>query len=556
MKDAKEGLSEKLQILIDINQHIAGSLDEQEVLQESLELEKEIVDAETGSILLLDDSGEYLNFTVALGDSGSVLEEHRLKVGEGIAGHVAETKRPVLIEDAETDERFADYFDDETGFDTQTLLCVPILVGDKLLGVAEVINKTDGTAFDYEDLVLFSAFAGQLAVALENARLHEEVLSQEKMRKEIQTARKVQQSYIPDQFPPAEGLQFGAELRSAKTVSGDFYDGFELPDGRVAFLLGDVSGKGMPAAIYACRLITDLRTRLEHGYSISELFNRLNDRLYETSTQGMFVTLLLFLIDSSKNKVEVGNAGHLPFFVLSPEAISAKKQGDNPPLGVTPGGEFSSYDLSLNRNETILAFTDGVTEAKNPDGEMLGMDRARGFFNDTILPPDLLVNKLQLDVEGFCDTADQSDDITVTSFGDPDQNDHFEFEIRAHTRYLGLVRQAIDELLSRRDVDEETLNNVKVGIGEAVNNIIEHTYHNKKSGRIVLTMYLDDSTFHCDLRDFGEPVDPEDLKVCEPNSEEVSPGGLGLHLMHNFFERCAYDSEVTDGNKLIMEKDL
>ncbi len=169
IQDATTAKLEKLQR---INSTVAATLDIGEVLKRSLELERDVVDAETGSILLLDPTGEYLEFAVALGDAENILKNHRIKVGEGISGYVAKNRSPILIRDVKCDERFLAYFDSKTGFQTRTVLCVPIMAQESLIGVAQAINRTDGNAFTEDDLVLFSAFAGTLGVAIQNARMH------------------------------------------------------------------------------------------------------------------------------------------------------------------------------------------------------------------------------------------------------------------------------------------------------------------------------------------------------------------------------------------------
>lgn len=542
--------------MTDINREIAGCLDESEVLRRSLNLETDIVDAETGSILLLDDSGEYLHFAVSLGDHETLLKEHRIEVGEGIAGRVAERGEPLLIKDADADERVEEYFDEQTGFETESLICAPIQTGEKILGVAEVLNKTDGSSFDREDLMLFSAFAGQVAVALENARLHEEVLSRQEMIQEAKTARKVQESYLPDGFPDRGGLNFAGRLTTAREVSGDFYDCFELAGGRVAFVIGDVSGKGMPAALYMCRVLTELRTRLTYEPDAEQLLDGLNDRLVESSTEGMFVTLLLFVIDPAEDSVRVRNAGHLPFWQIGEGSIRLHNRDDNPPLGIQPDFDFTTYELQLAEGDRIVALTDGVTEATNPEGEPFGLRRVQSELERTRLPGDLVVEKMFRDVEWFSDSNRQDDDRTVVAFESPGDREEFSFEVRSHTDYLPLVRKASRRLLQESGVKSDAENRLVVGLEEAVSNIIEHTYHHRKSGRIQVTLTAVDGTFTVVLRDFGEPVDLENQQGSEPDPDDPEPGGLGLRLMRDIYDEVRQDSSVDEGNRLILRKDL
>src|SRR3990167_1143046 len=364
-------LSRKLEKLLRINQTVAGTLDITEVLRRSLELERDVVDAETGSILLLDPTGEYLEFAVALGDAENILKNHRIRIGEGICGYVGRTKAPLLIRDVRKDKRFNAYFDSKTGFQTKSVLCVPIQSHDRLIGVAQAINRADGGSFTEEDLVLFSVFAGTLAVALENARLHRQLLDEEKMRQEILAARQVQESYIPRQFPEVAGYEFAGRLLPARQVSGDFYDAFQTPDGHTAILLGDVSGKGLPAALYMCRLLTELRAGLKRGETASDALSRVNEALCDQTTRGMFVTMILFLLDPARRAVVAANAGHLPFLFYRGGRGEETGTGRNPPIGILPGRRYETETFELPAGFRILAITDGVTEARNEQGGML-----------------------------------------------------------------------------------------------------------------------------------------------------------------------------------------
>lgn len=545
--------SSKLEKLLRINRTVAATLDISEVLKRSLELEREVVDAETGSILLMDPTGEYLEFAVALGDAGNVLKNHRIKVGEGIAGTVAKEKSPLLIRDVQKDKRFNAYFDSKTGFQTRSVICVPIQSEDRLLGVAQAINRADGGEFTEMDLVLFSAFAGTLAVALENARLHKQILDEEKIRQEITAARQVQESYIPREFPAVPGFEFAGRLQPARQVSGDFFDAFKTPDGRVAILIGDVSGKGLPSALYMCRLLTELRAGLKHGETAGDAFASVNRVLCEQSTRGMFVTMILFLLDAGRRTMIVANAGHLPFYLLNRGQWQEIKTGRNPPAGIVADRQFTTEEIDLPPESKVLAITDGVSEARGAKGELYGLDRVRDMLGRNRLPPGLLCEKIYLDLDRFGGDAEPADDTTLVVFGDIHLPVTVSFEMSSHPAYLSLVRNAAAKVLGD-GIPPKTLSEIQVALSEAVSNVIRHTYKNEQTQKIEIDMSCRDSLFETVIRDFGPGVDP--AKLVGRELENVQPGGLGIHFMKQIFNVVEYDRTVSDGNRLVMRKNL
>lgn len=554
MEETSEEIPPKLGKLLRINQMVAGTLDISEVLKRSLELEKEVVDAETGSILLLDPTGEYLEFAVALGDAGNILKNHRIRIGEGISGYVAKHKNPLLIRDVRQDKRFNSYFDSKTGFQTRSVLCVPIQTEDRLIGVAQVINRSDGGSFTEEDLVLFSAFAGTLAVSLENARLHKHLLDQEKIRQELTAARQVQESYLPREFPIVAGYEFAGRLNPARQVSGDFFDAFKIPDGRVAILIGDVSGKGLPAALYMCRLLTELRAALKYGRTAAAALAGVNDQLCDSSTRGMFVTMTLFLLDPRRNRLTVANAGHLPFFYRGSAAptggwrtVSVDR---NPPIGILPGRKFTTHMVDLPAGARILAITDGVTEARNFAGELFGMARLESLLDRNRLTPGLLCEKIHLDLERFSGGAEMADDTTLISFGRDTAGGVF-FETLSHPACISLARAAAAKVLGG-GAEPHTVSEIQVALSEAVSNVIRHTYKNDQTQPIEIGMKFEDGIFEAVVRDFGPKVDP--AKLAGRALEDVRPGGLGIHFMKKVFDEVAYDAGVETGNRLILRK--
>ncbi|MFQ6672560.1 MAG: PP2C family protein-serine/threonine phosphatase, partial [Candidatus Tectimicrobiota bacterium] len=301
----------QLRRLFEVGLLITSSLDLDEVLTRAMDLSRQVMEADACSLMLLDKEAAELVFRVALSDVGEQIKERRLPVGQGVAGWVAATGETALIPDAYADERFDRSYDEATGYRTRSILCVPLMVHDELIGVSQLINKFDGGAFTEEDGELFRLLNAQVAIAIENARLHAHRLKQERLEQDLAFAQAIQRSFLPQELPRGAGVAFAASCTSALEVGGDLYDVIEYPDGRFGVVIGDVSGKGVSAALYMARLVSEIRhlaLRLEEPGAVLGV---LNDQLVVSAQRGMFVTLACAVLEPTTGQLAIANAGHL-----------------------------------------------------------------------------------------------------------------------------------------------------------------------------------------------------------------------------------------------------
>ena len=200
--------------------------------------------------MLVDEKKKKLIFEVALGEKGEEVKKIALPIDRGIAGETCTKGKPVLVNDVSQCKNFDCSFDEKTGFKTKSILCVPLKIKDSVIGVAEAINPCRKKEFDEDDIYLLSLFSNQVALAIEGARLHKKILLKKRLEDELNFARTIQQSFLPHEFPEDDRFSLYGVTHPARTVGGDFYDVFSLSDGRLGFTIGDVSGKGVPAALF------------------------------------------------------------------------------------------------------------------------------------------------------------------------------------------------------------------------------------------------------------------------------------------------------------------
>lgn len=411
---------QKLYGLIEASTVVISALEIDQVLSLVMEIAKRVVDAQASSLLILNSKTGLLDCQVALGEKGEeVKKTFSLKMGQGVAGWVAQKGEPLLVEDVEKDDRFFRGSDQSTGFKTQSILCVPMQVHGKVIGVLEAINPIRGGAFAHRDLELLSAFSSLAAIAIENARLTQEKLEQQALEQSLSIAKQIQDNFLKKEFPKFKKIEAFVKTRAAQEIGGDFYDLLTLGKGRWGVLIGDVSGRGIPASLYMVRTLSEFRLEAFSPDSISEMLEKLNDRLVKRATMGMFVTLLYLVIDTVTSKLEMANAGHLPLYIY--RSLSKKIEkipgGDALPLGILSRTKFPTRPFDLQKGDILLLVTDGLIEARNPHEEQFGWDRFEKCLSefDIDVSPEKIVTTFFEALDRFCGSFAFPDDVTMVA---------------------------------------------------------------------------------------------------------------------------------------------
>jgi sigma-B regulation protein RsbU (phosphoserine phosphatase) len=382
-------------------------------------ISKQVMNADASSLMLIDDKTMELVYQVALGMVGEKLkQEFRLKLGQGIAGTVAQDGTPLLIEDVYTHPKFFRGHDEATGYRTKSMIAVPLKVGDRITGVAQVINRLDDRPFDADDLELFIALCSMAAIAIDNAKLHANLMERQRLVRDMEFARTVQESFLPQQSPELKNYRFGTHYTPAQEVGGDFYDFIRIDGGRTGIVIGDVSGKGVPAALYMAKLGSDLRTLAFTEKGPSAALRQLNELLVARSRRGMFATVLYLELDSDAGLMTICNAGHLPPIIRKNDgSVQRLDSRGGSPLGILAGMRFDQGTLQLAAGDTIVLYTDGIIEAMNGKGEQYGYDRLEEVIRKDISDPLDLKSAIISDVDRFAGLSQQHDDMTLVCFG-------------------------------------------------------------------------------------------------------------------------------------------
>ncbi|GBE06892.1 MAG TPA: GAF domain-containing protein [Nitrospirae bacterium] len=406
---------EDLKTLIEVSTIISSTLDFNELMKLVMEKAKKIMDAEACSILFYNKDTNRLEFELALcreeETSEKLKDKISLEMGQGIAGWVAEKQKPLLVKDAATDSRFYKNADKLTGFTTKSLIAAPLIGRGGLIGVAEILNPRNKDSFDDYDVELFQTHCSQIAIAIENALFHKESIGRERLRQELEIAAVVQKSFLPE--PPTfkkGSIKASAVNISAKKVGGDIYDFIKHIDGKVGVLIGDVSGKGVSAALYMAKILSEFRYIARMNSTPDETLKNLNSQLLG-APRGMFLTAMYAIIDTVTGEMNVANAGHPPFLWITQEEVKVMTVDSGPPLGIM-AVEYPSTSIQLEKGDRLLLLTDGAFDAKNKKGERLSFDKIVEFVEKHMAEKQL-IKKLIDHVNDFSQGTDRADDLTL-----------------------------------------------------------------------------------------------------------------------------------------------
>jgi len=349
---------EQLGLLIDVLQEFSASLDIDTTLHRVAHLVKQYLDAEGVSLFLLEDDGLELVCRVCA-TSTTDITGARVAVDSGIVGRTLRKNKTQMVRDVSKDPDFLEDIDLSSGTKTRSLLCAPLILEQNRFGALEAINKnSESGLFDEQDRYLLTVLANTAAMAIHNSRMAEALVFQERTRRELEMAREIQAALLPADCVDYSVYGFNIP---ARMVSGDFYDHFQLEDGRICFSLGDVSGKGINASLLMAKTTSIFRCLGKRIKSLPEIMSILNNELHSNSTRGMFVTMVAGMYDPQQKSLLLVNAGHQPPLLRKPDAQVFSQEIASPPLGILADVTFEEYPLQLDDGDLYI-FTDGLTE--------------------------------------------------------------------------------------------------------------------------------------------------------------------------------------------------
>ncbi len=413
--------------LVEVSTLINAITDYSELLTAIMDVARRVMHAEGSALILFNKRTDELELVVVRSATGEVQTAHRVVPRTSIAGWVFEHGVSALVPDAYEDPRFYRGVDLKTGLRTRSILCVPLPRNgrDQRIGVLQVLNSIGAhrPVFTRADQEALEAFANLAATAIEKLRFVEERERRVRFEQELTIATEIQKSFLPASLPDRVDMTFAARYRPALDVGGDFYDLFEMGPDELFFVIGDVAGKGVPAALLMAQSLSVLRLIIVPGIAPAEALERWNATLCRRSLRGLFVTATLGRIVPSRREVEVASAGHQPAWLVRTVAGDGVHVDELPvpaglPLAVVPEVHYRSTVLSLGADDSLLLYTDGLTDSPHPNtGARLGENGARRLLEKGVATPAVLVETLLRGEAAYRGAAPPQDDLTLLAFG-------------------------------------------------------------------------------------------------------------------------------------------
>jgi sigma-B regulation protein RsbU (phosphoserine phosphatase) len=366
--------AEAFETLAEIGRDVASILDLDELLSRIGQLTKRLIDYRTLGLFLLNDESE-LEIKVAV-KYGETVHIPRIGLGEGLVGYAALHCEPVLVPDVSQDPRYIKVVDD-----VRSELAIPLMLKDRCIGVID-LESPEPDAFSKRDVEILTLLAGQVAVAIENANLYEEVrANQERLEKEVRFAQRVQMALLPAALPKRlKGVDLAAAFDPARELGGDFHDFLSPESNMLVVALGDVSGKGVPAALYsvfAAELVrgrTFRRRYLPDRSSPSGVLSSVNTILHQRQLEEYYCTLCYAVFDLKRHVLTMANSG-LPYPIRWSEGVCAPIELPGVPLGSFHGTTYDEVCLALHAGDVFAFCSDGVSEAMNESGQEFTSER-------------------------------------------------------------------------------------------------------------------------------------------------------------------------------------
>ena len=438
-------------------------------------------------------------------------------------------------------------------------LAVPLVSQGELIGVLNLGHRLSEQDYSSDDRKLLDNLAAQAAPALRVGQLvreqEAEAVTRQRYEQELEVARLIQQNFLPKELPDLPGWQIAAYYRPAREVGGDFYDVIPLPDGRTGFVVGDVTDKGVPAALVMSATRSLLRAAAQRLIEPGIVLERVNEQLCPDMPEKMFVTCLYGVLDPATGHLRFANAGHDVPYVRTADGVG-ELRARGMPLGLMTGMGYEEKEATLQLGESVLLHSDGVVEAHAPDRDMFGFPRLKQTMADAPDEGDLIAFVLS-ELESFTGSdSEQEDDITMVSLqrsaapgpAPVEGNGRVlaEFELPSAPGNERTAIERVERAVAELGLDTARLERLKTAVGEATMNAMEHGNEYQEDRPVSVRVLLRSDRLRVQVTDQGEAEIPDaeapDLKAKLDGRQ--TPRGWGMFLIKKMVDETRVTGEL------------
>lgn len=546
----------ELASLFDLGRAVLESGNEEDLIQKSIRIIARELDALRAGIIIIDPKKHVLKIWTSI---NGVEEKHQENFIQDSIIVYAIINNSIELKEGLSPISEPDDLDKKLLVDSFIIL--PLIGSNqKPFGAICISEKKDSNPFNQDNLRLLQTISSQFIKGYENIMLNIGMLAKQAMQKEIEITRNIQKNILPSKLPYISNFELGVKSVPAKEVSGDFYDYYKYDDGQFSFLIADVSGKSLPAAIFMAMSSSVMRT-LSRGHQLSpaELLRSANSLIYEDSQSGMFVTLFFIHYNPSTMEIEYASAGHNDQIWIKADGTYEFIKGTGAPLGVIPNMKYVGGKILPKAGDLVVLYTDGAIEEKDSKDVEFGLER----FVDEILKrkhkdPQTIIEEVYKEITDFSESSEQFDDFTVLILK---FNDDFQFRksFPATNMAIPILREFVFETIKVRNLDQILCDDILLCCDEAATNVVMHSYKEIKAPN---------PTFECAIkfeqekiiimlkdkgREFNRSVVPQ--PSLEANLKGERKGGFGVFLMEKLMDKVTYVREG-DYNIVTLEKKI
>ena len=430
--------------------------------------------------------------------------------------------------------------------DLRNVMMVSLPVRDEIFAALGVFNQT-GT-FNMPDIKLAQAIAGHIGAQLENAMLHKEAVERARIEAEMDIARQIQTALLPQLSPQVAGLDIYASSIPALEVGGDFFNFTERSTDSLVFSVGDVTGKGMPAAMLMSMTHTVIKSASRNMpfRSPHQVLDRLNHDLFnDFSNVGMFTTVLVGLYECTTRVLHISNAGHSPVFHVPAKGEPVLIEAQDIPIGILDSYGYSSQSLTLSPGDIFIVASDGFPETRNSSEEMFGYERMKACLSKARnASAKEIANCLLAEVNVFSEARPQDDDRTLIVIKvNPLQMNSESITVHATYHDIRLPSEHLRQLLSIHKVAEEIINSCELALHELLTNLVDHAYEGDGNKLITVELAYDTQQIHIQTQDTGRVAHVDLNATVMPDPTQLQEGGYGIAIITSLMDEVRYTSD-------------
>lgn len=551
--------SQRLEVISKVDEIIRSISDLDGLLFLLMDFIMTVANTEMGAIQLL--NGRTFQTRVHANFPDKIRREYKFISGETISEYAAKTRQLCLIENYLHNPKV----NHQVKILIDSYICIPIMAKDQSIGLLNIARRygTDQPAWSQDDIKTLTTITNLSGTAIHNAILYQETLKKQKLDQELKIANEIQTKLLPENIPQPPDVSIGAISVPAREIGGDYYDFFELEDGKIGICIADIVGKGVPAGLYMAMLKSILHTHLIGISSPRDALKKINLLLFRDPVIQKFVPLFYAILDPETKTLVYANAGHEPAVLFRGNTYTVLDT-EGFPLGALAESRYEEKVMTMEEGDTLLLFTDGFVESRNTHGLRFELNQVQNLIDTT---PDVssavFLDKLYTQLKAHLEPIEASDDVTVvavrmnTSATAKEESPLRVKKIRVTSakRFVKRIRTETESIASDMGFSEDDIFNLKLAINEAQANVIEHAYFGSEKGDILFEFRVFSDRLEVIIKDFGPGIGSKTIKG-EDHLDELEGSGLGVFLIKTMMDTVKYNRTSKVGTELCLTKYL